>query len=193
MIVREIDALVAEKVLGCHVQRHYFGGAVGRKGGEFIYADCGCTPPVHGDWGEMECGEILGYTTDIAAAWQVVEKLNAEGGCYSLINDDNGHWAMASDGIQNVPDGDDPADIATSFWVEKDLWADTAPMAICLAALKAVGCDLKTSDTSATPLAMSQCDAGVAESADAVDSKPIPARGAGSTPAPGTTQEGDNE
>lgn len=37
---------------------------------------------------------------------------------YSLVSDDNGHWALVCDGIQNVPMSDDPEDIQTTFWIE---------------------------------------------------------------------------
>lgn len=81
-----------------------------------------------------EC-DIPDYSTEMEAAWQVVEKLNADGGCYSLINDDAGHWALSSDGQQSIPEKF-PGDIWTQFIIEADLWADTAPLAICIAALK---------------------------------------------------------
>ena len=39
----------------------------------------------------------------------------------ALINDDFGHWAVSSDGFQSVPDKT-PADIETTFFVEKKQW-----------------------------------------------------------------------
>ncbi len=69
----------------------------------------------------------------LADAWLVVEKLNSKGGCFSLINDDFGHWALVSDGIQ-------PSKArfsgATTFFVQRHLWADSAAQAICIAALR---------------------------------------------------------
>ena len=76
-------------------------------------------------------------STNIAHAWQVVEKLVKEGAAPALINDDNGHWALAMDGMQEIP-SDELVDMWTSFLVTKDLWADTAPLAICKAALEAI-------------------------------------------------------
>ena len=73
---------------------------------------------------------------DIKAAWQVVEWLVDKGYCPGLLYDDNGHWALALEGMQDVPIGPDPQDIATSFFVDSIMWADTAPLAICKAALK---------------------------------------------------------
>ena len=69
---------------------------------------------------------------------QVVEKLIKEGGCPALIYDDRGNWALAMDGMQNIPSGDEPADIETTFFVEKDLWCKDPRIAILRAALKAV-------------------------------------------------------
>jgi hypothetical protein len=54
-----------------------------------------------------------------------MEKMADEGLCPAIVNDDNGHWAMVFDGTQNVPEGDGPQDIATSFWVKADQWKPT--------------------------------------------------------------------
>ena len=78
------------------------------------------------------------YSTDIAAAWQVVEKLVETGHCPGLLFDDDGRWALSLEGMQNCPPGGEPFDVCTSFYVEAGMWYDTAPLAICLAALKAV-------------------------------------------------------
>ena len=74
----------------------------------------------------------------IEDAWRVVLKLVNGGACPALINDDNGHWALAFDGVQNVPMNSEPCDIQTTFFVEKDLWHEEAGIAICRAALMAV-------------------------------------------------------
>lgn len=42
-------------------------------------------------------------------------------GC-ALISDDNGHWAVSGDGMQNVPSSGRPEDIQTTFFVEADRW-----------------------------------------------------------------------
>ena len=80
---------------------------------------------------ECQCG----YTEDMSEAWEVVEHMVGNGYCPALIYDDNGHWAMVTDGTQNVPMGPDPQDICTSFWVEAKDWYDTPMLAICMAAL----------------------------------------------------------
>ena len=69
------------------------------------------------------------YSTDIYSAWLVVEKLAGEQGPYSVVmNNNDGDWVV-------------------HFWNgdRHDLYAnaDTAPMAICLAALKAVGVEIE--------------------------------------------------
>jgi hypothetical protein len=76
------------------------------------------------------------YSICVDAAWEVVEKLTDEGNCPGLLFDDNGHWALSLEGAQDVPIGPDPQDIATTFFIEADMWADTVPLAICIAALK---------------------------------------------------------
>ena len=68
-------------------------------------------------------------------AGMVLEKLVERGACLALIYDDNGHWALAMDGMQNVPLGDGPGDIATTFFVEAKDWHDTPQIAIFEAAL----------------------------------------------------------
>lgn len=47
-----------------------------------------------------------------------------------LINDDNGHWAVSFAGFQNVPEGDKPADIFTSFSIEARDWKPSVREAI---------------------------------------------------------------
>jgi len=47
-----------------------------------------------------------------------------------LINDDNGHWAISGDGVQNVPMSDEPVDIDTTFFIAADDWFETAREAI---------------------------------------------------------------
>lgn len=76
------------------------------------------------------------FSTEMWAAWEVVERLVDDGHCPGLIFDDNGHWALPLEGTQNCPMGPGPQDIATSFFIEGDMWAETAPLAICRAALR---------------------------------------------------------
>ena len=85
---------------------------------------------------ELELGRLIAetlphFSTDIATAWGLVEKMVAEGGCPALVFDDNGHWALAGGGWQTVPMGEDPEDVVTTFIIEASRWADSAPEAIC--------------------------------------------------------------
>jgi hypothetical protein len=122
---RELDALVAEKVMGLTQC------AGGMHGDSFPNSYC----YAHPDTPEMG-SEVYPYSTDIVAAWEVVEKMWAEHiprtryGVYRLqLNRlDTGRYVceFACD-----PEGD--------FSTHSRGEADTAPLAICLAALKAVG------------------------------------------------------
>ena len=49
---------------------------------------------------------------------------------FSLVNDDNQHWACVSDGIQNVPMDNEACDIETTFFIEKDQWKGSIREAI---------------------------------------------------------------
>ena len=97
---REIDSLVAEHVMGLRVN-----------------LDCE-TPEVDDNHGCVY--DMPEYSTDIAAAWEVVERLNIEGlhACIRVLHRPS--CRFKSDTV----------------------WADTTPKAICLAALKAKGIDI---------------------------------------------------
>ena len=91
-------------------------------------------------WSESEdanVGFLLPqFSTDIAAAWQVVEHLKAEW-MFNLIGPSaKKQWAASFMNSKN----------ATVFAI---IAADTAPLAICLAALKAVGYEASDPDTEA--------------------------------------------
>lgn len=94
MNLREIDALVAEHVMGLKEVRGYT---------------------------SIPC-----YSTDISAAWDVVEKL----GCY--VEYWPGYGASMKSSGRDSPD-----------FLGK---AKTAPLAICLAALKLKGIDIEKGD-----------------------------------------------
>lgn len=49
---------------------------------------------------------------------------------FALVSDDAGRWAVVTDGIQNVPDMDNPIDISTSFWIEANEWKNNIREAI---------------------------------------------------------------
>lgn len=54
---------------------------------------------------------------------------------YALVSDDNGHWAVVVEGFQNCLIGPQPADVTTSFWIEKDQWYNSIREAIDAAML----------------------------------------------------------
>jgi len=128
---RELDALVAEKVMGWHdPQDPEWNG----------WKDCGLLiwqdsmirprdkPPVNSKAGWMAYGvvdRVPAFSTDIAAAWEVVEKLHQRFPTIHLsLGAPNQRWYCSFFGTV-----DDKGSA---------LEADTAPLAICLAALKAV-------------------------------------------------------
>lgn len=114
---RELDALVAEKVMGW-VKISFVGEetAGGRKG-------FGLNPKHHR--GPRTC--IPAYSTDIAEAWAVLEK-------FPDVQRLEKRW---------------PGEEPPGWWCEvgvdngsSSAIADTAPLAICLAALEAVGSEV---------------------------------------------------
>lgn len=99
---RELDALIAEKVMGA---KH-------NAGGMFVYSNAK---------GELEI-DPLAYSTDIAHAWEVVEKLN--------LLEENQMWHdknLYKIGVQDMYTGQESVCSSSS-----------AAHAICLAALKAL-------------------------------------------------------
>ncbi len=104
---REMDVLIAEKVMGWKRFDHVI--------------QSGWFPPGLEPMANIYGHEIPRYSTDIAAAWEVVEKTRLLD-TYTLGEHD-GKWAVLS---------------LTYSDLEPFALADTAPLAICLAALKAV-------------------------------------------------------
>lgn len=107
---RELDALVAEKVMGIAIP----------EGADTQYLET--------------CMDLPYYSTDIAAAWEVVEKLFQSGFDLYLEtfkdDEDKPQCRVSFQAIDNQDKGSGP------------IYADTAPHAICLAALKAVGVEI---------------------------------------------------
>jgi hypothetical protein len=119
---RELDALVAEKVMGWReIHRSLFTGyKPGHKG---KIQKVSCSP-------RLGCHRIPNYSTDIAAAWEVVEKVTSAVGPhreefnFSMGGPRRNKWTC-----QFCPGCVcHPAEAS----------ADTVPLAICLAALKAI-------------------------------------------------------
>ena len=117
---REMDAMVGAKVMGCRVKR----------GKSNIY--CGCDRAPHNDnlsaAAERSYPALDHYSTDITAAWKLVEKLADGIHCvFDLVLDWDGGWYACFE-----PAGGDKYGASN---------VDTAPLAICRAALRVVEAD----------------------------------------------------
>jgi hypothetical protein len=116
----DLDALVAEKVMGWENNKEgptFFGARADQ-----IWADSG-------DWKVIDCPC---YSTDIAAAWEVIEHLQSRGYSFSLIWD--AHETSKVFYISNYYNG-----LPCRGWKNREdfeIVEDSAPLAICLAALK---------------------------------------------------------
>lgn len=132
---REMDALIAEKVTGWKAQ-HLPGKCDGK-----YFIRCGaCGAYGHGNcYGngegqiQIKCGEhvscwekaeLPAYSTEIAAAWKIVEKMHmtvyTPGSSYSSGEYDSFSRGLYAAETQDGENGD----------------GDTAPLAVCRAALK---------------------------------------------------------
>lgn len=125
---RELDALIAEKVMGWERGENWLIPPVGTPMRDNNWA---------AEWDEKGRPHWLPrYSQDIEAAWQVVEKLRKDWE-YLFINAGNG-WGVEcrTEHVDISPSND-----ITYQWTEStgNIHGDTAPLAICLAALKAVG------------------------------------------------------
>jgi len=132
---RELDALIATEIMG------YQGVGFYRRKSRFTSGWEPCAKddvtPDTPEWKATlaiwrEDGETFAvkrYSTDISAAWQVVEKLASEGFTPSIVFSDEKHWGMTAYCQQESVVGD--------FTLEDVVWCDTAPEAICKAALMA--------------------------------------------------------
>lgn len=116
---RELDVLVAEKILGWEV-------GVSAQSGRY------CLPPDSTrseyaiTWNNHD-SKLPCYSTDIASAWQVVEKMREKG--YEVC------IGLVTDGVFCRMD-DEPGECAGRASVD---WRDgSTPLAICLAALRTV-------------------------------------------------------
>jgi len=129
---RQVDAMVAEKVMGLPVKdftrtarQPYYSW-----GGEYtnIHYAPNDEPYVVTGVEKAGCPEVRrinDYSTSIADAWQVVDRLKANG---------NNVWVEWAGTVW----------ICGTTSVFPDVEADTAPLAICLAALKACGVEVES-------------------------------------------------
>lgn len=115
----ELDVLVAEKVMGLKVVKNKSGSKLGG-----YYYTIG-EPNWFDIQGDMQLSNpVPPYSEDIAAAWQVVEKLRGFSRLYDF--DLYGY-------------GDDEWTATFTTDAEFKAFGESAPHAICLAALRAVG------------------------------------------------------
>ena len=136
---RELDALVAEKVMGWVFNlpppsnKYYCLEAKAK------YGDA--SHPVwvktHDGYQCGLCNSIPDYSTSIAEAWGVVEKLKSMG-LAVWVGYEAGEWVcMCGEEIDFV--------LLPEISPDSQGWAETAPLAICLTALKAVGYNTEVS------------------------------------------------
>ena len=132
---RELDALVAEKVMGWEWWIHIESDA------RFIALGGGWVSHLHPkkasgkepvDWDVINRAcDLPRYSTDISAAWQVVENVERRFAAVQVI------WEGPIYGARCIIRDEDGGAYST----EADKRAKTVPLAICLAALKALGVD----------------------------------------------------
>jgi hypothetical protein len=130
---RELDTIVAERVMGwinCGQLGNEWGGQWG-----------GC-PPYWSQYGDR-CLLIPSYSTDIAAAWLVVEKLRTEG-LHLQMNDTLSAYRARFFTVASTVKWDQES--ADGAYYQ---FASTPAHAICLAALKALGVEIEQSEGAA--------------------------------------------
>lgn len=131
--LRRIDALVAEHVMGLTLRDEFQ-----RDRQEVVFGG------EHLDLGMgWYCCVVPRYTIDIAAAWKLVEHFGGAatiygpGGSYA-----GGEYAASSWGCEISGDFPSEYDPECRTDYVRCYEAESAPLAICLAALKAVGVDI---------------------------------------------------
>ncbi len=125
---RELDALVAEKVFGVlavHDSRDGYG-----KGARQY-------PAINGN----PSGPVPFYSSDIACAWLVVEKMRRDGWAFTLLLTPPASSVIVPTAAfrQSVY----PPDCRSIQEAGYSSHAESVPAAICLAALKAVGVEVE--------------------------------------------------
>lgn len=55
----------------------------------------------------------------------IIEQLSNLGYAPNLLFDDNGNWAVVTQGFQNLVYGDEPEDVHTTFFVHAEQWKPT--------------------------------------------------------------------
>jgi len=122
-VSRRLDALFAERVLGCSVamRTDQYG---------HIHEECGCKPMKHVDESYDYVPALAPYSENLSAAWGGVEKV----GWCELSGP---HRGAVSDGREPYWARVEPRDAAVDDSV--DVHAGSPAMAVVLACLRAVG------------------------------------------------------
>ncbi len=116
---RELDALIAEKILGCHPQRLK---SDIRPGDDDFECSCCDLYFKHSD--HLEPSRLKAYSTDIAAAWEVVGEVRKRGFEVYILGNPEYPWQC------RIWNGDQDMGLKR---------AETPALAICLAALQTLG------------------------------------------------------
>lgn len=151
MDARSRDALVAEKVMGGKWMRYHDAGyedpdSHDNKVHAFIVTgDNFAAFQKYADYVEDtgECARdnyswIARYTREIAAAWEVVEKMEADGFCPMLVNDDHGNWALTFDAVSELG----PEVKWLNVMLDDVVWHPNPADAICHNSLRAKGVEI---------------------------------------------------
>ena len=126
----ELDALIAEKVMGLAPCTHWLEGS----GSFSIIHEDECDAPVHGQCHDAQSDRWTHkYSADIKAAWEVVQKLYEKGliVCITLDRDEQRYGPVECCIEDDKRKKRDDTTVALAH-------ALTAPLAICRAALKVV-------------------------------------------------------
>ena len=127
-----LDALMAEKVMGCHLTTH---GAVHPHSTVPSLPVCGCPGGPHNDADERNDDCLASYSTDIVAAQTIISRLSPARFEFECGVSYEGAWAMFYDAE------DDPSPRPRGEHALRG-GAELLPRAICLAALRAVGAEV---------------------------------------------------
>jgi hypothetical protein len=131
----ELDALVAEKVMGLVPCSDWIPGNLGSAGGPVVRSQCThafrtCYPTITNG----PAGGCPKYSTLIALAWQVIERLADIGHTkWEVARDADGYTAMFSRPRPGCTHSEAESSCGCWEWVQRE--GETAPLAICLAAL----------------------------------------------------------
>jgi hypothetical protein len=125
--VPELDARVHTQVMGLSLEQECEAGNTIDYDCDYMCGDCGFTSH---DWeeGAGHLKKIPDYSTDIAAAWKVVEHFGQVEYFIDMSNSRRNGWRCAITGPEKVQ--------GTRLTNHHIAYAETAPLAICLAALE---------------------------------------------------------